>query len=264
MTDPELRTILATTEGKVLRLVMNRPQVHNAFNAEMIRDLATAFGRAGKDPEVRVIVLTGAGESFCAGADLNWMREVIRYSYEENLRESRELAELMNSIYALPKPTIARVNGAVIGGGTGLFSACDIVIASERARFGLSEVKIGLVPAAIGPYVIRRIGESAARDLFLTGERFDSRRALEIGLVNKVVPHEELDKKVNEVVELLLGSGPEAIVKCKELLRRVPGMSLEEAKGYTAEMIAGLRVSPEGQEGMAAFLEKRKPKWTKG
>jgi methylglutaconyl-CoA hydratase len=261
---PELRTILAAKEGRVLRVVMNRPQVHNAFNAEMIHELGTAFDMAAKDPEVRIAVLTGAGESFCAGADLNWMREIVRYSYEENLRESRELAELMHSIYTLPKPTIARINGAVIGGGTGLFSACDIVIASERARFGLSEVKIGLVPAAIGPYVIRRIGESAARELFLTGERFDARRAQEIGLVNTVVAHEELDKKVGELSDLLLSSGPEAIVKCKELLRRVPGMGLEEAKTYTAEMIAALRVSPEGQEGMAAFLEKRKPRWTKG
>jgi len=263
MVDKEFRTILAAREGKALRLIMNRPQVHNAFNAEMIRELAVAFDGAEKDPDVRLVVLTGAGESFCAGADLNWMREIVRYSYEENLRESRELAELMYSIYALPKPTIARINGAVIGGGTGLFSACDIVIASERAKFGLSEVKIGLIPAAIGPYVIRRIGESGARELFLTGERFDARRALEIGLVNKVVTHEELDSKVEEVVNLLLSSGPEAIVKCKELLQRVPAMGLDEAKSYTAEMIAGLRVSPEGQEGMASFLEKRKPNWTK-
>jgi methylglutaconyl-CoA hydratase len=242
---------------------MNRPQVHNAFNAAMIRELAVAFDEAKKDSDVRLVVLTGAGESFCAGADLNWMREIIRYSYEQNLRESRELAELMHAIYTLPKPTIARINGAVIGGGTGLFSACDIVIASDRAKFGLSEVKIGLIPAAIGPYVIRRIGESASRELFLTGERFDAHRALEIGLVNKVVAHEALDDRVEEVVRLLLSSGPEALAKCKELLQRVPAMSLDEAKGYTAEMIAGLRVSPEGQEGMAAFLEKRKPKWAK-
>jgi methylglutaconyl-CoA hydratase len=242
---------------------MNRPQVHNAFNAEMIRELAAAFDDAKQNTDVRLVILTGAGESFCAGADLNWMREIIRYSYEQNLRESRELAELMHSIYTLPKPTIARINGAVIGGGTGLFSACDIVIASDRAKFGLSEVKIGLVPAAIGPYVIRRIGEGAARELFLTGERFEAQRALEIGLVNKVVPHEALDEKVAQVVRLLLSSGPEAIARCKELLQKVPGMGLDEAKSYTAEMIAGLRVSPEGQEGMAAFLEKRKPKWTK-
>jgi methylglutaconyl-CoA hydratase len=263
MADQPLRTIIATQEGRVLRLTMNRPQVHNAFNAEMIRELAAAFDDAKQNTDVRLVILTGAGESFCAGADLNWMREIIRYSYEQNLRESRELAELMHSIYTLPKPTIARINGAVIGGGTGLFSACDIVIASDRAKFGLSEVKIGLVPAAIGPYVIRRIGEGAARELFLTGERFEAQRALEIGLVNKVVPPEALDEKVAEVVRLLLSSGPEAIARCKELLQKVPGMGLDEAKSYTAEMIAGLRVSPEGQEGMAAFLEKRKPKWTK-
>jgi methylglutaconyl-CoA hydratase len=242
---------------------MNRPQVHNAFNSTMIRELAAAFAEAGQDPRIRLVVLTGAGESFCAGADLNWMREIIRYSFEQNLRESRELAELLYSIYTLPKPTIARVNGAVIGGGTGLFSACDIVIASEKARFGLSEVKIGLIPAAIGPYVIRRIGESSARELFLTGERFDAGRALELGLVNKVAPHEALDEKVEEVVHLLLSSGPEAIAKCKELLQKVPAMNLDEAKGYTAEMIAGLRISPEGQEGMASFLEKRRPRWAK-
>jgi len=263
MADQQFRTVIAAREGEALRLTLNRPQVHNAFNADMIRELALAFDEAKKDADVRLVVLTGAGESFCAGADLNWMREIIRYSYEQNLRESRELAELMHSIYALPKPTIARINGAVIGGGTGLFSACDIVIASDRARFGLSEVKIGLIPAAIGPYVIRRIGESAARELFLTGERFDAQRALEIGLVNKVVAHEALDEKVAEVVRLLLSSGPEAIARCKELLQKVPAMGLDEAKSYTAEMIAGLRVSPEGQEGMAAFLEKRKPKWIK-
>jgi len=263
MADANSPTIIASKEGKILRLTMNRPQVHNAFNSTMIRELAAAFAGAGPDSNIRLVVLTGAGESFCAGADLNWMREIIHYSYEQNLRESRELAELLYSIYTLPKPTIARVNGAVIGGGTGLFSACDIVIASEKARFGLSEVKIGLIPAAIGPYVIRRIGESVARELFLTGERFEARRALELGLVNRVVSQEALDEKVAEVAHLLLSSGPDAIAKCKELLQKVPAMNLEEAKGYTAEMIAGLRVSPEGQEGMASFLEKRKPRWAK-
>ncbi len=263
MADRKFETILAPIEGKVLRITLNRPQVHNAFNSAMIGELAEAFQAAGSDDDVRIVILTGAGESFCAGADLNWMREIIHYSYEQNLGESLQVAELMRAIYELPKPTIARVNGAVIGGGNGLLSACDIVVASDKARFGLSEVKIGLVPAAIGPYVIRRIGESAAHELFLTGERFDALRALEIGLVNKVVPHAALDDKVEELVRLLLSSGPEAIAKCKELLQRVPDMSLEEAKGYTAEMIARLRVSPEGQEGMASFLEKRKPRWAK-
>lgn len=263
MGDPSFETIVAAREGKLFRITMNRPQIHNAFNATMIGELTKAFRQAGSDDGVRVVVLAGAGESFCAGADLNWMREIIRYSYEQNLKESLQIAELMKIIYELPKPTIARVNGAVIGGGNGLVSACDIVVAAEKARFGLSEVKIGLIPAAIGPYVIRRIGESAAHELFLTGERIDARRAREIGLVNKVVPDAELDDKVGDIIRQLLSSGPEAIAKCKELLRRVPGLSLEEAKGYTAEMIARLRTSPEGQEGMASFLEKRKPRWTK-
>lgn len=263
MADRHYQTILFSQKEKVVRISLNRPEVHNAFNATMIWELAEAFEEAKKDESARVIVLAGVGESFCAGADLNWMREIIRYSYEQNLQESLEVAELMHKIYTLPKPTIARINGAAIGGGNGLFSVCDIAIASERARFGLSEVKIGLVPAAISPYVIRRIGESAARELFLTGERFDARRALEISLVNKVVPHEELDEKVDEVIRLLLSSGPEAMASCKELLHKVPAMSAEAAKAFTAEMIARLRVSQEGQEGMAAFLEKRKPKWVK-
>jgi methylglutaconyl-CoA hydratase len=259
----ELETVLVEQTRQFVRLTMNRPQVHNAFNATMIRELAEAFETAQKNKSTRVVILTGAGESFCSGADLNWMREIVRYSYEQNLRESLELADLMQAIYMLSKPTIARVNGAVIGGGTGLFSACDIVIASDKARFGLSEVKIGLVPAAISPYVLRRIGESAARELFLTGERFDAHRAHALGLVNIVVPHQELDDKVEEVVQRLLTSGPEALAKAKELLQKVPAMSMEEARTFTAEMIARLRISVEGQEGMAAFLEKRKPSWTK-
>jgi methylglutaconyl-CoA hydratase len=189
------------------------------------------------------------------------MREVIGYSYERNLEESLEIAEFHHDLYSFPKPTIARVNGAAIGGGTGFLSACDIVIASTEAKFGLSEVKIGLVPACIAPYVVRRIGESSARRFFLTGERFNALQALEIGLINIVTEPDELDPKVDEIAGLLLTSGPEALASAKELLKRVPGMSFEEVKRYTAEMIAGLRMSPEGQEGMAAFLEKRKPKW---
>ena len=263
MADRTFETILAAKTDRVFRITMNRPRVHNAFNAAMIRELTEAFRMAKDDGEVRVVVLTGSGESFCAGADLNWMREIIHYSYEQNLAESLQVAELMKAIYVLPKPTLARINGAVIGGGTGLLSACDIAVASDKARFGLSEIKIGLIPAAIGPYVIRRIGESAAHELFLTGERFDARRALEVGLVNRVVPHENLDVAVDEILRLLLGSAPEAMAKCKELLQKVPAMTLEEAKGFTAEMIARLRVSSEGQEGMASFLEKRKPRWAK-
>jgi methylglutaconyl-CoA hydratase len=262
MDERKFETIVFSSRDGVAGITLIRPQVHNAFNSLMIRELAAAFEEAKSDPAVRIVVLTGAGESFCAGADLNWMREIIRYSYKQNLQESREVAELMHRIYSLPKPTVARVNGAAIGGGNGLLSACDIVVASERAKFGLSEVKIGLVPAAISPYVIRRIGESAARQYFLTGERFDARRAFELGLANSVVTHDSLDAKIQEIVRLLLSSGPEALASCKELLHRVPAMSLEDAKTYTAEMIARLRVSSEGQEGMAAFLEKRRPRWS--
>ncbi len=257
------QTIIARREGQVASIILNRPEVHNAFNSVMIRELRDAFRKTAEDDAVRVVVLSGAGRSFCAGADLNWMREVIRFSFEKNLEESLELAELDYSIYTLPKPTIARINGPTIGGGNGFMSACDIIVASEDAKFGLSEVKIGLVPAAISPYVLRRIGESRSRYYFLTGERFDAGRAHAIGLVDWVVPAVELDTKVTEITGMLLSSGPAAIARCKELLQKVPGMTFEEAKRYTSQMIAELRVSEEGQEGMASFLEKRKPKWAK-
>ncbi len=263
MDEDAFETIVVERRGEVVRISLNRPRVHNAFNAVMIRELQAAFDGAGADPGVRVVLLTGTGESFCAGADLNWMREIIHYSFEQNLQESLAIADLLQSIYSLPKPTVARVNGTAIGGGNGLFSVCDIAVASDRARFGLSEVKIGLVPAAISPHVIRRIGESRARELFLTGERFDARRAFEIGLVNIVSPAADLDAKTEALTDLLLSSGPEAIAASKELLQKVPGMSFTEARRYTAEVIARLRVSAEGQEGMAAFLEKRRPHWAR-
>jgi len=262
MEERKYETIVVSREGKIVRVWLNRPEIHNAFNAVMIRELLDAFRSIAQDDAVRVVVFSGRGKSFCAGADLNWMREVVHFSFEQNLEESLAIAELHDLIYSLPRPTIARVNGTAIGGGTGFLSACDIVVAAEEAKFGLSEVKMGLVPAAISPYVLRRIGESKARQYFLTGERFDARRALEIGLVNIVAPAEKLDEKIEELTHSLLSSGPEALARCKELLRRVPGMAVEEAKAYTARMIAELRVSREGQEGMTAFLEKRKPKWT--
>ncbi len=256
-------TIIYEIENKVVTISLNRPQIHNAFNKKMIEELSAAFQMVANDSAVRTVILTGKGKSFCAGADLNWMKEIINYSYEENFEESKQIAELLYLIYSLPKPTIARINGTTIGGGTGLMAACDIVIASENAKFGLSEVKLGLVPAVISPYVIKRIGESRARRYFLTGERLTAEEAFKIGLVNKVVPEEELDREIEKIVIQLLTSGPQAITNCKELLTKVPNMSLEEAKTYTAKMIADLRISEEGQEGMCAFLEKRKPSWAK-
>jgi len=254
-------TIKVEKANRTSCITLNRPEVHNAFNYQMLLDLLDAFARLGKDDDVRVVVLTGEGKSFCAGADLQWMKEIINYSYQENLAESNKVADLMEAIYSCPKPTIARVNGSAIGGGTGLVAACDIAVAADGAVLSLSEVKLGLVPACISPYVIRRVGESKAREFFLTGERLTAEGALSAGLVNKVVPLKELDSAVEEIVSALLTSGPQAITMCKELLQRVPGKPISEVKGFTAEAIARMRVSDEGQEGMSAFFEKRKPRW---
>jgi len=262
MAETTPQTIQVEVADRVGRIWLNRPEVRNAFNALMIGELREALRALARDEAVRVVVLSGRGTSFCAGADLNWMREIVRFSYAQNLAESLELAALHWEFYSLPKPTIARVNGPAIGGGVGFLSACDMAVASTEAVFGLSEVKIGLVPACIAPYVVRRIGESRARRYFLTGERMDARTAGAIGLVHAVAEPAKLDEAVDEWIGLLLSSGPEAMGKVKELLRRVPGLDAAEAQRFTAEMIAGLRTSAEGQEGMAAFLEKRKPRWT--
>lgn len=255
-------TISYSFKDKIATVTLNRPEVHNAFNEVMIAELTEIFRKTSEDELVRVVVLTGNGKSFSAGADLNWMKKMINYSYEQNLDDSIKLAELFYLLYSLPKPIIARVNGTAIGGGTGLVAVCDIAIASENAKFSLSEVKLGLVPACISPYVIRKVGEGRCREFFLTGERLTAKRALESGLVNQVVPLEELDQAVQEKTDQLISSGPKALAMCKELLKNVPGMSFEKAKTYTADMIASMRIGDEGQEGMNAFLEKRKPKWT--
>jgi len=254
-------TIFIERDGRVARIWFNRPDVHNAFNAIMIRELRDAFRDVREDPQIRVVVLSGRGASFCAGADLNWMREIIHFSYNENIQESTELADCLEELYSLPKPTIARVNGTAIGGGTGFLAACDIVVASREAVFGLSESKLGLVPAVISPYIVRRIGEARAHRYFLTGERIDAARAEEVGLINRSLDPGLIDAQIDDFARMLLSSGPEALAKAKELLRVIPRLSYEEGKKFAVEMIAGLRVSAEGQEGMAAFLEKRKPKW---
>jgi len=255
-------TISYSLENKIAKINLARPEVHNAFNEVMITELTEVFSRISQDDTVRVVVITGNGDSYCAGADLNWMKKMINFSYQQNLDDSLKLAELFYLMYSLPKPIIARVNGAAIGGGTGLVAVCDIAIAAEKAKFSLSEVKLGLVPACISPYVIRKVGEGRCREFFLTGERLTANRALDLGLVNQVVPLESLDQAVGEKVNQLISSGPKAIAMCKELLKKVPGMSFDEAKTYTADMIASMRIGDEGQEGMNAFLEKRKPKWS--
>jgi len=256
-------TIKISREQQVAYVTFCRPEVHNAFNSAMIFELIDLFGRLKGDDDLRVVVLSGEGKSYCAGADLNWMREVKNFTYEENLRESLGLADMLYAIYSFPKPTIGRINGAAIGGGTGLVAVTDIAIAAESAVFSFSEVKIGVVPACISPYVIKRVGEGKAREFFLSGERLSSQRALDAGLVNHVVADDQLDDAVPKMIRQLLSSGPAALGVCKELLRTVPGQDVDEYKKYTAEVIAKLRLSDEAQEGMEAFLGKRKPNWVK-
>lgn len=258
----KFETIEVKIDQKVATVWLNRPQIHNAFNEIMIEELSWVFTELGSSQNVRVIVLRGKGPSFCAGADLNWMRDVSQYSYDQNLAESLNLSECFHRIYSCPKPTIAVVHGAAIGGANGLLSACDIVIATEQSKFSLSEVKIGIVPACISPYVIKRVGEFTARELMLTGMRFDGQRAEHMGLVNRSISEGEVENTLQTYQDGFKTSGPEAIAQCKVLIDKVVNtLSLEEAKTYTAEMIAAIRASAEGQEGMKAFLEKRKPRW---
>jgi len=254
-------TVKYRKDGPIGRVSFCRPEIHNAFNGTVIKEMSHLFGELAKDDDLRVVLLTGEGKSFCAGADLNWMREVISQSFEENLAESNALADLFYQIYTFRRPVVGRINGAAIGGGTGFVAVCDIAIAARSARFSFSEVKIGVVPACIGPYVIRKMGEGKARELFITGERMSADRAFEVGLVNKVVDDDQLDGEVDNLVQTILTSGPEAVAMAKKLVGEVPLMSPDKFKPFTAEMIARLRVSDEGQEGMDAFLNKRKPNW---
>jgi methylglutaconyl-CoA hydratase len=257
-------TISLTLNREVARVTLNRPDVRNAFDDRMLNELLEVFSWIREQPDIRVVMLTGAGTCFCAGADLNWMRRVKAYSYAQNLQESQQLAACLYSIYSCSKPTVARVNGPAIGGGTGLVAVCDLAIASSDAQFSFSEVKLGVVPACISPYVVRRMGEGVCREFFLTGERLNADRALQAGLVNQVTSPESLDQAVEERIRQLLESGPRALEVCKELLQKVPSLDLAQARTYTAEMIAALRMSDEAQEGMSAFLEKRKPRWVEG
>jgi methylglutaconyl-CoA hydratase len=247
--------------GKVATVTLNRPEVRNAFNAELIARLHEAFTALAADDGVRVIVLTGVGEVFSAGADIHWMQESISFTREENIQDARAVAAMWEAIDRCPKPVIARVNGAAFGGGVGLVACADIAVAVEGARFAFSEVRLGIVPATIAPFVLRKIGPSHARALFLTGERFDAARAREIGLVHHVVPAAELDAAVRRQVEMLLQGGPDALAAAKELVQELPGMTPGEQRDYTAAMIADRRTSPEGQEGLSVFLARRSPSW---
>ena len=254
-------TVRVIRDGALARVVLNRPEVHNAFNDRMLEDLLGVFGSIRNDDAIRVVVLTGEGKSFCAGGDLNWMKRVIAYTYQENYEDSLKLARMLREIYTCPKPVIGRINGPAMGGGTGVVAVCDIAIASDDAVFAFTETKLGLTPAAISPYLLRRMGEKNLREYFLTGERFSAARAVELGLVNAAVPVGHLDAAVDAKIALILTGGPKALGVSKELIREVAERSIDENGPYTAEVIARLRVSEEGQEGMSAFLQKRKPRW---
>ena len=260
-----MQTIQSTLSSNgVLTLTMNRPEVHNAFDSTMIRELTEALQDAADIDEVRILVITGAGSCFSAGADINWMRSQLEASLEENQADAMLLADLMRSLNYFPKPTIARINGAAFGGGLGLIAACDITVAVDTALFGLTEARLGLAPAVISPYVIRRIGERNARRYFLTAERFGAQQAIAIGLLQQCVSQDELNESVETVIVDLLKGGPEAVATCKQLVYAIAGHDEESQKvmdEYTSGLIAGLRVMDEGQEGLAAFLEKRKAAW---
>jgi methylglutaconyl-CoA hydratase len=254
-------SILVSRDGPILRLTLNRPDVRNAFDEEVVRSLTAHATEAADDRSIRAVVLAGEGKAFCAGADLAWMSKAIAYSHAENLADAEDLARMIERLDTLPMPLIGRVQGAVLGGGVGLTAVCDIVIAAEDAVFGLSEVRLGILPAVVSPYVVRKMGISAARELFVTGARFGAVRAREIGLVHEIVSEDELDEAVARRVREILTAGPRAVAAAKALIRQVAGANPSDVIGLTTNSIAAQRISPEGQEGMRAFLEKRKPKW---
>jgi len=251
-------------EGRIEYLTLNRPEVRNAFNEQVIRELTEWADRtrsAALRHDLRVVVLAGAGASFCAGADVAWMAKTVTYTDAENIRDASAMSSMFAAIDQLPLPLVGRVHGAALGGGAGLVAVCDIAIAADDALFGFTEVKLGILPAVISPFVLAKIGRSAARELFLTGARFAAARARDIGLVHAVVPASHLDAAVTRYVNELLTAGPDAIAAAKALIPRV-SMQPAEAAAYTSHLIAERRVSAEGQEGLKAFLEKRKASWS--
>ena len=257
-------SVLLARRGALAEITLNRPQVHNAFDDGLVAALKAALDEVASDEQVRYVLLTGAGKSFSAGADLNWMRGMAQAAEAENRADSLQLAALMRTLNFFPKPTIARVNGAAYGGGVGLVACCDIAIGVQGAKFSLSEVKLGLVPAVISPYVIAAIGARHARRLFVTGEIFDAAHAARIGLLHEAVAPAELDPAVERVVHFLSKGGPLAQREAKQLALRVAGVTPESAErmdAQNAELIARLRVSEEGQHGLGAFLDKRAPRW---
>lgn len=261
MTSP----LLITRHGHTARVTLNRPDVRNAFNAELIAELTGAFTTLGQDASLRAIVLAAEGKAFCAGADLNWMKAMAGYSWAENHADATRLADMLWAIYACPVPVIARVQGDVYAGGVGLVACADIVVAVDTAGFCLSEAKLGLLPATIGPYVVKALGEQASRRYFVTAERFSAAEAHRLGLVHEVVAAEALDAKVAEITTALAANGPAAVRACKQLVKDVASREITPAlRDDTARRIADIRASAEGREGVQSFLNKTRPGWLAG
>ena len=255
-------TLSVTIADKVATVTLTRPDVRNAFNEKTIAELALVFDELGRNELVRAIVLAANGPAFCAGADLNWMKKMAGYSHSENQEDAMRLADMLRTIYLCPKPTVAKVQGDCYAGGMGLVAACDIVVSVDTACYCLSEVKLGLIPATISPYVIKAMGEQAARRYFLTAERFDAKEAQRIGFAHEVVTADELDTTVAGIAKGLVNNSPNAVMEAKKLVREVVGAPVTDALlADTANRIAAIRASMEGREGVASFLEKRKPSW---
>lgn len=255
-------TFKVAREDAVVRVTLDRPDVRNAFDEVMIEELSRLFDALAVSESARVVVLAGAGEVFCAGADLNWMKRTANFTYEENLEDARFFAKMMEKLYRLPQATVALVQGPCLGGGVGLASCCDVVVASRDAVFALREVFLGIAPATISPYVLRKIGERWGRDYMLTGRKFDAVRAHEIGLVDQVVDSDgDLDAAAERWTQRFLRVGPKALAATKALINSTAWARIEDVQDHLAEVIARLRASEEGQEGFAAFFEKRRPKW---
>lgn len=257
-----MNTLDIHIEGRIAKVFLNRPEVRNAFNDGVITELAETFTRLGQDPGVRVIVLGGHGKAFCAGADLNWMKSMAGYGWEDNRTDATRLAEMLWAIYSCPLPVVGRLHGDCYAGGMGLAACCDVLVAAEGMHFCLSEARLGLLPATISPYVMRAMGEQAARRYFITAERFSATQAQAMGFVHELVAPEALNAKVDEIVALLVANGPVAVKACKRLVQDFAGREItSDLRAETARRIADIRASDEGREGVQAFLNKREPAW---
>jgi methylglutaconyl-CoA hydratase len=257
-----MNTLDIHIEGRVAKVFLNRPEVRNAFNDGVITELAETFTRLGQDPGVRAIVLGGHGKAFCAGADLNWMKSMAGFGWEDNRADATRLAEMLWTIYSCPLPVVGRLHGDCYAGGMGLAACCDVLVAAEGMHFCLSEARLGLLPATISPYVMRAMGEQAARRYFITAERFSAAQARDMGFVHELVAPDALDPKVDEIVALLVANGPAAVKACKRLVQDFAGREItQDLRAETARRIADIRASDEGREGVQAFLNKREPAW---